>query len=227
MASIEPEESFAPEVSSEDEAPAPPPKRFCKGNPQATSQQKALEKDALVRIIEFDWSNKDDEDSDNENDIQTSSTDKLQERIRYLQLDLANAKLEIEELKEQNAKLKQSDDALKEFENFCSTVKANNRIYQDLAMQVNHCSFVDLIRSESTRIQKLPTIHFSSLPQSLQVIMFPRATELEDQQQRARDEFHNRILWEKSKANTLTLLRISALGALIFMIFFLLIRIVL
>ena len=190
------EEYFAPEVESESDNEAPPPKRFCtKGISGNNNNKLELEKIALKRIIEFEW---DDSDKKSESSIiNTSSADKLEERIRYLQLDLANAKLE------------------------------NVSIYQQIIPTVGYTPFAELIRQETEQIKTIQTLDLNPLSCYLQEILMYNYLSLKKSQIRYRDELHARILFEKSKANTIVFLKIASVIVVIQLLGYLMIRYIL
>ena len=99
--SVMPEECFAPDMMSEMTTP-PPAKRFCNPLPELKKRRRELEAEAYKNIIEFRWENKD-SGSDNDSGSGHSrgnDTRELEQRIHYLQLDLANAKQEILEFRD-------------------------------------------------------------------------------------------------------------------------------
>lgn len=220
------EEYFAPEVESESDNEAPPPKRFCtKGISGNNNNKLELEKIALKRIIEFEW---DDSDKKSESSIiNTSSADKLEERIRYLQLDLANAKLEIIEFQEKFKPIQDRDNAMCRFNAAIATIEKNVSIYQQIIPTVGYTPFAELIRQETEQIKTIQTLDLNPLSCYLQEILMYNYLSLKKSQIRYRDELHARILFEKSKANTIVFLKIASVIVVIQLLGYLMIRYIL
>lgn len=189
------EECFAPEVTSEDEAPAAAPKRFCT-NTLATSDTKVeLEKIALKRYTAFKY------DNDDTKDECITSTTKLEERIRYLQLDLANSKLEIIELNEKYKPIKERDEALNRYQSVLEVIANNINMYKELILTVSSTPNADLVRQETEKIKAFQWPDLEPLPTYIQAPLILYYSRYETDQTFWHDKFHENIQWKESKEN--------------------------
>ena len=232
------EESFAPEAFDDDTTSPPPLKRVCvAGSPAETQKRKReLEKDTLKQIIEINW--RDDSDytsnsgsSDSRSDSGSDSgnrrdecnqyscnTSKLEERIHYLKLALSNAQLEIIELKETQEPLKKNTDALTHFSNAIDTIQTNINEYSNLITLVKSTPFAELVRMESQRIKMSTPLNLDNLSGYIQYILLEHYENLQSDEIRLRDQFHNHLIFEKSKANTILFLQFASAFFLLFIL---------
>jgi hypothetical protein len=214
------EESFAPEPLDEQEeaTPLPPSKRVCVAGPPAETQKRkrTLEKENLTRIIEINWV--DDETDDTSSDDGVAENSKLEERIHYLKLNLANAQLEISALKEAQEPLKKNTDALHRFSCAIDIVETNIIEYSNLITLVKSTPFATLIRMEAQRVKVRPDLNLEPLADYAQEVLLRHYNRIQDNEIRARDQFHARIIFEKSKAETIMFLKFAAAFFLLFII---------
>jgi len=194
------EESFAPEFKEDMEEA--PPKRFVVATGTKRTHD-ALEKENLHQII-FQPCNseEDDSDADSKKWIEHNTKNSGEKRIHYLKLDLANAKLEAQELKEKVERLQLIEDVLTNFEKSIGIIESNIQQYKTLYVRAEGgAQFANLIRDEITQIKPKPTMIIPKkvIPVHVEKILELRfETYLKTEEER-RIEFHNKIQYEQSK----------------------------
>jgi hypothetical protein len=212
------EESFAPESFATSEwnnktmnITPPPPKRFCIASTDQESQKRKreLETDTLKQIIEINW-NEDVEDEDDDDDSREyESKHRYEARIHYLKLDLANAQLALKELEDSSRVLKDYDQALQRFNTAADTAETNIIQYKALISLVKTTPFAELIRMESLQVKQIPDLDLEPLSLYIQEILSSHYTRIKTNELRMRDEFHNKIIYEKNKKQTVIFLKMA------------------
>ena len=234
------EESFAPEPFDEDDSISLPPlKRICVAGTPAERQKRKRElvKDNLKQIIEINWvedsdccHHDDSDDSDSGDDDSVCSTvqqSKLEERIHYLKLTLSNAELQIIELEEAQEQLKKNTDALNSFSAAIDIIQTNINEYSNLITLVKSTPFAELIRMESQRVKMRSSLNLEPLSGYIQEVLLQHYERIQEDETRIRDQFHNYLIFEKSKANTILFLKFASAFFLLFILSIVTIRIVL
>jgi len=236
------EESFAPEPFDEDDSISLPPlKRICVAGTPAERQKRKRElvKDNLKQIIEINWvedsdcchhdhnSDDSDDNSDDDSVCSTVQQSKLEERIHYLKLTLSNAELQIIELEEAQEQLKKNTDALNSFSAAIDIIQTNINEYSNLITLVKSTPFAELIRMESQRVKMRSSLNLEPLSGYIQEVLLQHYERIQEDETRIRDQFHNYLIFEKSKANTILFLKFASAFFLLFILSIVTIRIVL
>jgi len=232
------EESFAPEPFDEDDSISLPPlKRICVAGTPAERQKRKRElvKDNLKQIIEINWvddsdcchHDDDNDDSDNDSVCSTVQQSKLEERIHYLKLTLSNAELQIIELEEAQEQLKKNTDALNSFSAAIDIIQTNINEYSNLITLVKSTPFAELIRMESQRVKMRSSLNLDPLSGYIQEVLLQHYERIQEDETRIRDQFHNYLIFEKSKANTILFLKFASAFFLLFILSIITIRIIL
>jgi hypothetical protein len=233
------EESFAPEPFDEDDSISLPPlKRICVAGTPAERQKRKRElvKDNLKQIIEINWvedsdcchhDDDDNDDSDNDSVCSTVQQSKLEERIHYLKLTLSNAELQIIELEEAQEQLKKNTDALNSFSAAIDIIQTNINEYSNLITLVKSTPFAELIRMESQRVKMRSSLNLDPLSGYIQEVLLQHYERIQEDETRIRDQFHNYLIFEKSKANTILFLKFASAFFLLFILSIITIRIIL
>jgi hypothetical protein len=231
------EESFAPEPFDEDDSISLPPlKRICVAGTPAERQKRKRElvKDNLKQIIEINWvddsdcchhdddndddNNNSDSDSDDQSVCSTVQQSKLEERIHYLKLTLSNAELQIIELEEAQEQLKKNTDALNSFSAAVDIIQTNINEYSNLITLVKSTPFAELIRMESQRVKMRSSLNLDPLSGYIQEVLLQHYERIQEDETRIRDQFHNYLIFEKSKANTILFLKFASAFFLLFIL---------
>jgi hypothetical protein len=236
------EESFAPEPFDEDDSISLPPlKRICVAGTPAERQKRKRElvKDNLKQIIEINWvedsdcchhdhnSDDSDDNSDDDSVCSTVQQSKLEERIHYLKLTLSNAELQIIELEEAQEQLKKNTDSLNSFSAAIDIIQTNINEYSNLITIVKSTPFAELIRMESQRVKMRSSLNLEPLSGYIQEVLLQHYERIQEDETRIRDQFHNYLIFEKSKANTILFLKFASAFFLLFILSIVTIRIVL
>jgi hypothetical protein len=193
-----------------------PPKRFCASisSEERATRKRKLEIENLQNIIDDEYDSEDDDLTSSNTDHQNS---KLEERIHYLKLELANKELEIIALKEAQEPLNASDKALVNFLHAINIVETNITKYTELTNNVRLTPFAELIRMETRLVKPHEDPNLNSLAGYIQNILMKHYTAIQDEETQMRDIFHNYLIFEKSKANCILFLKLA--GILIGMVF--------
>jgi len=206
-------ESFAPEWLNETmNITPPPPKRFCaQPAPQQESQKRKreLETDTLKQIIEINWGDDVEDEDDDADSRECDDTHRYEARIHYLKLDLANAQLALKELEDSSCALKDRDQALQRFNTAADTAETNIIQYKALISLVKTTPFAQLIRMEALQVKQIPYLNLEPLSLYLQEVLSGHYTRIKDNELRMRDEFHNKIIYEKNKKQTVIFLKMA------------------
>ena len=192
----------------ENESVASPPKRFCASisSEEKAKRKRDLEMENLQNIIDDEYD--DDDDQSINTDPQIS---KLEERIHYLKLELANKELEIIALKEAQEPLNASDKALVDFLHAINIIETNITKYTELTNNVRLTSFAELIRMETrlVKTQELPNL--TPLAGYIRNILMTHYKIIQEEETQMRDIFHNYLIFEKSKANIILFLKLAVI----------------
>jgi hypothetical protein len=189
----------------------PPPKRFCASisSEERATRKRKLEIENLQNIIDDEY---DSEDNDSMGSSYTHrDNSKLEERIHYLKLELANKELEIIALKEAQEPLNASDKALVNFLHAINIVETNITKYTELTNNVRLTPFAELIRMETRLVKPHQDPNLNSLAGYIQNILMKHYTAIQDEERQMRDIFHNYLIFEKSKANCILFLKLAGI----------------
>ena len=218
------EESFAPELKEDmKEASVAISKRFV-ASTGIKRNRAELEKENLHQII-FHTLNSDDDDDSDDNDSKNwtehNTRNNAEERIHYLKLDLANAKLETQELKEKVDRLQMIENTLTHFEKSIVIIEGNIQHYKALYMRAEGgAQFANLIRDEITQIKPKPTIIIPKtiILGNIKQILEMRFDAYLKAEEDHRIKFHNKIQYEQNKRAIIWIVKIIVFLILILLI---------
>ena len=187
------------------------PKRFCTtiSSEERAKRKRDLEIENLQNIIDNEYN------SDEDDSIGSSCThrenSKLEERIHYLKLELANKELEIISLKEAQEPLNASDNAIVSFLQSIDIVETNIIEYAKLTNNVRITPFAELIRMETRLVKTQKDPNLTHLAGYIQNILMKHYRAIQDEEMRMRDIFHNYLIFEKSKANLILFVKLAVI----------------
>ena len=192
----------------ENESVASSPKRFCASIPseEKTKRKRDLEIENLQNIIDNEYDCEDDQSINTDPQIS-----KLEERVHYLRLELANKELEIIALKEAQEPLNASDKALVDFLHAINIIETNITKYTELTNNVRLTSFAELIRMETRLVKTQEPPNLTPLAGYIRNILMMHYNIIQEEETQMRDIFHNYLIFEKSKANCILFLKLASI----------------
>ena len=192
----------------ENESVASSPKRFCASisSEEKTKRKRDLEIENLQNIIDNEYDCEDDQSINTDPQIS-----KLEERVHYLRLELANKELEIIALKEAQEPLNASDKALVDFLHAINIIETNITKYTELTNNVRITSFAELIRMETRLVKTQEPPNLTPLAGYIRNILMTHYNIIQEEETQMRDIFHNYLIFEKSKANCILFLKLASI----------------
>jgi phage terminase Nu1 subunit (DNA packaging protein) len=210
---IAPEECFAPELDKD--MPEAPPMKKKRTMAAGGKRTRDLEKENLQQIvfhscdIHCDGESESDNDSDSDSDYTEGERIRnADKRIHYLKLDLANAKLETQELKERMQLLETLQSAFKKYEVAISLIDANITQYKALTVRATDpAQFANLIRDEIVTIKPRPTLDIFPITGHSRKFLSDKFAAYVLAEDECRTLFHNKIQYEQSKNTIIWMLK--------------------
>ena len=192
----------------ENESVASSPKRFCASisSEEKAKRKRDLEIENLQNIIDNEYDCEDDQSINTDPQIS-----KLEERVHYLRLELANQELEIIALKEAQEPLNASDKALVDFLHAINIIETNITKYTELTNNVRLTSFAELIRMETRLVKTQEPPNLTPLAGYIRNILMMHYNIIQEEETQMRDIFHNYLIFEKSKANCILFLKLASI----------------
>ena len=192
----------------ENESVASSPKRVCASisSEEKAKRKRDLEIENLQNIIDNEYDCEDDQSINTDPQIS-----KLEERIHYLRLELANKELEIIALKEAQEPLNASDKALVDFLHAINIIETNITKYTELTNNVRLTSFAELIRMETRLVKTQEPPNLTPLAGYIRNILMMHYNIIQEEETQMRDIFHNYLIFEKSKANCILFLKLASI----------------
>ena len=192
----------------ENESVASSPKRFCASisSEEKAKRKRDLEIENLQNIIDNEYDCEDDQSINTDPQIS-----KLEERVHYLRLELANKELEIIALKEAQEPLNASDKALVDFLHAINIIETNITKYTELTNNVRLTSFAELIRMETRLVKTQEPPNLTPLAGYIRNILMMHYNIIQEEETQMRDIFHNYLIFEKSKANCILFLKLASI----------------
>jgi len=191
------EEHFA--TSSDDESSIKPVRRYATRSKSTVVDQ--LKKENLEQVLEK----------------KCSATNKHEERIHYLQLDLANKEIVIQEMIVKMEKLEKIYSVLNDYEIAIKIARSNIICYNNLLNSVSTVDVGTLMRKELVDIKEHKfIIEMNEFPGAAKDTMIHIYTDTTETEGKVRDKFYAKLNSSRQK-NYIVFLLEGIIGALLFL----------